>query len=106
MRYILSFIFLSIFGISVVQAAPQSSGKVERLYVRYDGYVLFKLGDSSNLPAECNDTNWPYQFNTSDAAGKEWYSMLLAYKTTGESLNIGFDPVAGSNRCNVVYLYN
>lgn len=74
--------------------------------MRYDGYVLFKLGDSVNLPADCSDTNWPYQFNTSDAAGKEWYSVFLAYKMTGELLNIGFDPVNGFNRSNVVYLYN
>lgn len=84
--------------------APQSSGKVTKFYLKGDGLVLFKLGETSGLPAECTNS-WPYGFKTTDLAGKEWFSMLLAARATGENLNIGYESTA-TDRCNVVYLFH
>ncbi|WP_045860279.1 hypothetical protein [Teredinibacter purpureus] len=86
-------------------AAPQSGGKVTKLYVREDAVVLFKLGDTVSLPEGCSDSSWPYTFNTTDTVGKEWLSMLLAARATGEPLNIGYKEGDG-NRCGVVYLHH
>jgi hypothetical protein len=92
------------FNISV-QAAPQSVGKVERLYIHKDGLVLLRLGKASDLPEACSDVNWPYQFNTTDITGKEWLSLLLTAKSKGESVNIGYIPQEGTTRCKIMYLY-
>jgi len=88
-----------------VQAAQQSHGMVERLYIRGDGVVLLRLGKSADLPADCSDPNWPYEFKTTDTTGKEWLSLLLTAKSKGEGLSIGYIPQAGTTRCKVYYLY-
>lgn len=89
---------------SMSYAAPESRGKVSKLYVKEDGVVLFRLGETSNLPEDCTNS-WPYMFNTTDTVGKEWLSMLLAARATGDSLNIGYRKSSG-DRCGVVYLYH
>tara|TARA_R110002060_G_scaffold880_2_gene2095 strand:+ start:1527 stop:1820 length:294 start_codon:yes stop_codon:yes gene_type:complete len=96
---------MSVFVNFSVQAAPQSGGIVERLYIHKSGLVLFRLGKSSDLPESCSDITWPYQFNTTDTIGKEWLSLLLTAKSKGESLNIGYIPQAGTTRCKIEYLY-
>ena len=86
-------------------AAPQSGGKVERLYISDTGQVLFRLGATNKLPADCSDLNWPYEFKTTDVVGKEWLSLLLTVKAQGQSINIGYIPQTGSSRCKVAYLF-
>ena len=87
-------------------AGPTSSGQVERFYINHTGLVLFRLGASANLPAECSNVNWPYMFNTDDKVGKEWVSMLLAARATKEIVKIGYGSIESSDQCSVIYLYN
>ena len=86
-------------------SAPQSGGKVERLYINNSGTVLIRIGSTNNLPDDCSDLNWPYEFKTTDTVGKEWLSLLLTAKAKGESVNVGYIPQEGTTRCKIAYLF-
>jgi hypothetical protein len=94
--------FVLIFGFSSVSAAPGVGGKVTALYIKKDGLVLFKIGE--NPPSVCADNKWPFKFYMQDTAAKEWVSMLLAARTSGQTIKVGYSPTDGS-RCAPVYIY-
>ncbi|KZY44293.1 hypothetical protein A3732_12645 [Oleiphilus sp. HI0050] len=92
-------------AVTQLNAAPQSAGEVERIYVNSGGLVLFRLGKAVDLPADCSDVNWPYEFSVDDKSAKEWYALLLAAKAQGQSVRIGYYAQEGKTRCKVAYLY-
>lgn len=98
-------LFALLYYSSIASAAPQSGGKVERLYINKAGTVLFRIGSPNALPDSCSDVNWPYEFKTTDTVGKEWLSLLLTAKAKDETINIGYIPQAGTTRCKVDYLF-
>ena len=93
------------FFCSVCYSAPESSGQIQTFYINSSGQVLFRLGNTASLPPECSDQSWPYQFSVTDLSANAWISMLLAAKATNELVRIGYNPVQGTNRCNVIYLF-
>jgi hypothetical protein len=91
--------------VCVAQAA-EFGGNVTNLYINSSGSVFFKLVNSSgSSSSNCPDGLWPFSFNTDAKVAKEWLSMLLSAKATGEKLVVGFSVPDAGQRCKATYLY-
>ena len=79
------------------------SGAVKGFYVNKHGIVNVNIEHPTATP-DCNYPTWPFTFNVADIPAQVWLSMLLASKTTGDTIKLGYEPsVSGS--CNVHYFY-
>ena len=97
-------IFLSIFPLCV--QADEFGGKVTNFYINSSGTVYFKLvGTDGNSSDKCAAGLWPFSFHTDAKVSKEWISMLLSAKATGEKLVAGFTVPDSGQRCGIGYLY-
>ena len=90
----------------LVAKAAEFGGNVTNLYINSSGSVFFKLVNSSgSSSSNCPDGLWPFSFNTDAKVSKEWLSMLLSAKATGEKLVVGFSVPETDQRCSAKYLY-
>ncbi len=78
-------------------------GVVKGFYVDKNGIVLVNIENPTSSPM-CSDPTWPFTFNISDSAAQYWLSMLLASRTTKDTIKLGY-TTSETGRCEVRYFY-